>query len=612
MGAPTPGLCTLQSSIRANLEGGDGCEDIPNLHNSTNPNRHICVSALRVPSRRLLLTVLTAATAKAVQVRPAWMLFAFTIIRQVYLGLCLTWLGELGRAVVSWDGRRLLTSMMVNQVSYNPRNCWPVHLKPQVDELTSSWIVRLALAHGHSAQAFSHLVLKRNIWKMDFDITSDEIALEIIAHRTNTPIQRARQTTLGAYEGWLFTSLSTNGVQKWFLTRNQNPRFTREVRKVNTSGINSCTKGYGLQFCPLCLTEDREPYFRRIWRLAHIVLCTKHRVPLMNKCAKCGESINFHLTPRNLHELKHPFLITQCFSCFSDLRDSAVEQSRTHIDVKEIEFQRYLLDGLMRGSISLPHHGQIYSHLFFDGLYQILSGLIVGRRGKNLRGALKSYFNLRIFSEEHLSQNLPIRRLDITERRGLLEASRLLLENWPDRFVMFSKSHKVSIKNLVLKKSETPYWLFKVIQEHLIPSKYVHVVTDQEIQSVIGYLKGRGIEPTYTNLCKYIPKNAAYAFLSKSNFIWQAVKQKCPCCQIEAVQFRSGLDNAGKRLYQCQACNCLHLYNPAPSVYPRAVRERAIKLRQAGNKPMKIAAMLSVHHGTIRRWWRDYKSTICI
>jgi hypothetical protein len=28
---------------------------------------------------------------------------------------------------------------------------WPVHLKPQEDELLSSWLTRLALAHGQTA-----------------------------------------------------------------------------------------------------------------------------------------------------------------------------------------------------------------------------------------------------------------------------------------------------------------------------------------------------------------------------------------------------------------------------------------------------------------------------
>lgn len=35
---------------------------------------------------------------------------------------------------------------------------WPVHLKPQVDELLSSWLTRLALAHGQTVASFTNLV----------------------------------------------------------------------------------------------------------------------------------------------------------------------------------------------------------------------------------------------------------------------------------------------------------------------------------------------------------------------------------------------------------------------------------------------------------------------
>jgi transposase-like protein len=292
------------------------------------------------------------------------------------------------------------------------------------------------------------------------------------------------------------------------------------------------------------------------------------------------------------------------------LRDSTVERPQVPIEAEEIEFQDYLLDGLRGGSIDLPQYGRVYSHLFFDGLYQILSRLVVGRGAKHLRPALKRYFNLRVFSVERFSQYLPIRRLGVAERRGLLEVGRLLLEEWPDRFVTFSKSHKVTVHTSISRDSETPYWLFRVIKDHLTSCKYVHVVTDQEIRSVIGYLKGKGIEPTYTNLCKYIHKNAVYAFLSKNNLVWQTVRQKCPCCRREAVQVRSRLNSDGRRLYKCQSCKRLHLYDTAPHKYPQDFREQAIKLCQAGNGTRKVAAMLSIFRGTVKRWWREHKNSI--
>ncbi len=41
------------------------------------------------------------------------------------------------------------------------RTLWPVHLKPQEDELLSSWLARLALAHGQTVATFTSQVWPR-------------------------------------------------------------------------------------------------------------------------------------------------------------------------------------------------------------------------------------------------------------------------------------------------------------------------------------------------------------------------------------------------------------------------------------------------------------------
>lgn len=47
---------------------------------------------------------------------------------------------------------------------------WPVHLKPRPDEVTSSWIVRLAIGHGYTPNLFCRGVWgKKNIWNRDID-----------------------------------------------------------------------------------------------------------------------------------------------------------------------------------------------------------------------------------------------------------------------------------------------------------------------------------------------------------------------------------------------------------------------------------------------------------
>ncbi len=39
-----------------------------------------------------------------------------------------------------------------------------------------------------------------------------------------------------------------------------------------------------LQFCPHCLAEDEQPYFRREWRLATTIACVRHGSRLTDRC----------------------------------------------------------------------------------------------------------------------------------------------------------------------------------------------------------------------------------------------------------------------------------------------------------------------------------------
>ena len=46
-----------------------------------------------------------------------------------------------------------------------------------------------------------------------------------------------------------------------------------------------------LQFCPQCLAEDEEPYFRREWRLATTIVCARHGSRLLDRCPACGQGL---------------------------------------------------------------------------------------------------------------------------------------------------------------------------------------------------------------------------------------------------------------------------------------------------------------------------------
>ncbi|HVH72463.1 MAG TPA: TniQ family protein, partial [Candidatus Dormibacteraeota bacterium] len=81
---------------------------------------------------------------------------------------------------------------------------WPVHLKPQEDELLSSWLARLALAHGQTASSFfSYVWPGPNLLVREVDHRDDQTVFELVARKTNTSPGRVFSATLAAYDASL-------------------------------------------------------------------------------------------------------------------------------------------------------------------------------------------------------------------------------------------------------------------------------------------------------------------------------------------------------------------------------------------------------------------------
>ena len=173
----------------------------------------------------------------------------------------------------------------------------------------SSWLVRTSHANGLSVQTFCHLVYgaKLQVWNRDIDRLAPAWLIDELCFRTGTDPARAHQTTLRAYEGVIYPRYRSASVIFWIL---------------HLSMYHRQRRGYGLQFCPLCLAEDAEPYYRRHWRLGFYVVCHRHRVVMLDRCGSCQAPVAVHrLTMGAVNRRRIPPMI-QCHCCGSDLRRS--------------------------------------------------------------------------------------------------------------------------------------------------------------------------------------------------------------------------------------------------------------------------------------------------
>ena len=253
---------------------------------------------------------------------------------------------------------------------------FPVHRKPKCDELLSSWIVRLSLAHGLPLVDFvSNFPLKRKLHVSsikDIDLnrrnhrlnpnTRMTAFLEALSEKTATPIKRVRETTLDEYEGRLYHKLFDSKLYSW-------------IAPWDFSMYGGKDK-FGMQACPLCLAEDEEPYFRRSWRLAFVVSCPQHQCLLVDRCPTCGEPIRFQRSA--LQWFHSPIkAMTRCYKCKFDFR----ALSRLHLQTDEtravepqiLEFQEYLVRAAKQGYVEVKGVDNVSAEDLFNSLHWILS-----------------------------------------------------------------------------------------------------------------------------------------------------------------------------------------------------------------------------------------------
>ncbi len=420
---------------------------------------------------------------------------------------------------------------------------WPVHLKPQDDELLSSWLARLALAHGQTVAPFTARVWPgRILVARDVDLWNDPGMFETLSIKTRTPLARAFATTLGSYEGWLFNQPRQCHLP-WVLPRYLNIRPHRR---------------FGLQFCPWCLASDKEPYFRRQWRLAFLVLCPLHRTLLLDRCQRCGMAVCYER--QTAKEPGTRWLLTQCYRCRSDLRKFATHRYRKPVDSAELEFAVFLQTALQRGWVEMPQNEVIYSHLFFTGLRQITHRLTYGSMAQPLKAALYQSYALALPIDYLSAKSVIFERLNILQRRTLLQALNRLLQNWPDSFIEFCQANNLASHFLIGDhKQALPFWYLRVVREHL--NRGAHKVSDEEIISIVNYVRNGGDQPTTQELRPFISPGVCTRARSAGLIERKEYLGLGPHCHATKRQFKSGLSSHGTQQFRCGKCRRIYQHD---------------------------------------------------
>ena len=349
----------------------------------------------------------------------------------------------------------------------------PARMKPLPDELFSSWLTRLAMAHCLKLHTFTRFVFgKIEIWNRDIDKSASAQHIMRLREVTGYSEEDIFKTTLHAYEGRLYEFHNPNGNSAWIMPAG----VFRRTRK-----------NFGLQICPICLKEDSEPYYRRAWRLSVITVCVKHKIVLLDRCPNCQSPVIFHRGEMGIKSLTVFESITECPQCHSDwTSENVISVTEAAID-SAVKFQTKLQEILQSGFGEIRNYGSVHSILYFNGLKQILKLLSISTRSQRFRRAVSFKSDLPppiCQPRRHSFDHLPV-----NDRYRAVCLAAWLLAGWSKRIIEIAIETKTWSSALLADFNDAPFWYWSIVHDFLTRTSYC--LSPEEIRSALKYLERR-------------------------------------------------------------------------------------------------------------------------
>jgi hypothetical protein len=120
------------------------------------------------------------------------------------------------------------------------------------------------------------------------------------------------------------------------------------------------------------------------------------------------------------------------------------------------------------------------------------------KRVNNLRQELSKAYGVELFIPRKEKRPPDIQEQSLSERRQLIQLINCILTDWPSRFIMHSRMHRLwssvwlrHIESGPWERSRSsPFWFWNVVHEHLYRAKYSP--SEQEIKLATEHLKSKG------------------------------------------------------------------------------------------------------------------------
>lgn len=305
---------------------------------------------------------------------------------------------------------------------------WPAHPHPHKGECLSSWIVRCAQHNGLKAQTFcvQNFGHEHQIWNRDIDRLAPKWLLIAMAEKTGTAKSTTFKTTIKFYENRLYPKLHPASQLRWIIP------LKLYHRQHN---------GFGQQYCPKCLAQDDEPYFRLMWRIAFYTFCPIHQTKLYDRCYACGAPVAFHRIEQGKPKKYSIERLDTCWRCDAILGEAPRLPFTIWHDGAYLQWNR-LLNVVTREFIN---SGPL-NFLKITMLHQICRLITSEHLSPNLHKYICDHSH---HDYQQLEQNVPtFEQRDIEERHYVLELAWWLLGRTPAKLNAAIKNRALNISDL--------------------------------------------------------------------------------------------------------------------------------------------------------------------
>lgn len=344
---------------------------------------------------------------------------------------------------------------------------FPLHLRPEEDELLSSWLIRLALLHHTMPCTFTNLFLpetRNKLWSADIDLQAAPAVLCALSDKSGLPVCKLHLMTLKSYEGYIF--------QQAF------PK-TKETQFINRTGMRGrrCRLP-AFRYCPQCLKEDISPYLRKKWRLSFSTACLQHRCFLLDRCPQCDNAVTHYRKP-----LIGAF--PNCDLCGFPLSEAEVEGiAQESYGLTAIQKIYSIIDSgfvIMNG---VP----IYSFLFFQVIHHLCKAAYSWNK---TTGFLDHEIML------HQLSNLPweqkareVEDVRLKEQYLLFSGVMHFFDPYPGNFIDYCTRNRLG-KTELSRDLRIPYWYCGILDRFDL--KY-WPVSDEEVRNATRFIQAHGMK----------------------------------------------------------------------------------------------------------------------